>query len=72
PIPVLDGGHIALALIEGFLRRPINVRILEFIQNGCALVIVGFMLYVTFFDVLDLRGGGGPKFVAPSAQSSNP
>ncbi|MDD5201296.1 MAG: site-2 protease family protein, partial [Terrimicrobiaceae bacterium] len=42
PIPVLDGGHIALALIEGFLRRPINVRILEFIQNGCALVIVGF------------------------------
>lgn len=54
PIPVLDGGHITLAIIEGLLRRPINVRILEFVQNGCALLIIGFILYVTFYDALDL------------------
>jgi len=54
PIPVLDGGHITLAIVEGIRRRPINIRVLEFVQSACALVIIGFMLYVTFYDVLDL------------------
>jgi regulator of sigma E protease len=30
PFPVLDGGHIVLALIEGARRRPLNARFLEF------------------------------------------
>jgi regulator of sigma E protease len=72
PIPVLDGGHITLAIIEGIRRRPINVRILEFVQNGCALVIIGFMIYVTFFDVLDFGGGSGPKFRATPSAAANP
>lgn len=54
PIPVLDGGHITLAIIEGIRKRPINVRVLEFVQTACALLIIGFMVYVTFYDVLDL------------------
>jgi regulator of sigma E protease len=28
--------------------------VLEFVQTACALLIIGFMLYVTFYDVLDL------------------
>ncbi len=61
PIPVLDGGHITLAIIEKIMRRPVNVRVLEFLQNGFALALIGFMLYVTFYDVLDLSlfGSGG-------------
>jgi regulator of sigma E protease len=54
PIPVLDGGHILLAIVEGIRRRPINIRILEVLQGACALLLVGFMLYVTFYDVQDL------------------
>lgn len=54
PIPVLDGGHITLAIIEAIIRRPVNVRILEFLQSGFAILLIGFMLYVTFFDFLDL------------------
>src|ERR1700730_5103152 len=54
PIPVLDGGHIVLALIEGIRRRPINIRVLEVIQSGCALLLIGFMLYVSFYDAQDL------------------
>lgn len=54
PIPVLDGGHITLAIIEGITRRPVNVRILEALQSGFAILLIGFMLYVTFFDFLDL------------------
>ncbi|HEY4256893.1 MAG TPA: RIP metalloprotease RseP [Candidatus Udaeobacter sp.] len=54
PIPVLDGGHIVLALIESVRRKPVNMRILEVVQTSCAVVIIGYMLYITFFDVQDL------------------
>jgi regulator of sigma E protease len=54
PIPVLDGGHIVLALIESVRRKPVNIRVLEVIQTSCAVVIIGYMLYITFFDVEDL------------------
>src|SRR6266404_6568390 len=54
PMPVLDGGHIVLALIESVRRKPVNMRVLEVIQTGCAALIIGYMLYITFFDVQDL------------------
>ena len=54
PFPVLDGGHITLAIIEGVRRRPVNPKLLNAIQTSCAVVLIGYMLYVTFFDVQDL------------------
>lgn len=54
PIPVLDGGHIMLALLEGARRKPVNMRVLNIIQSACAILIIGYMLYVTFYDVQDL------------------
>src|SRR2546427_12261483 len=54
PIPVLDGGHIVLAIIESVRRKPVNMRVLEVVQTSCAVLIIGYMLYVTFFDVQDL------------------
>jgi regulator of sigma E protease len=54
PIPVLDGGHIVLAIIESIRRRPVNMRVLEVVQTSCAVVIIGYMLYITFFDLQDL------------------
>jgi regulator of sigma E protease len=54
PIPILDGGHIVLAMIEGIRRRPINIRVLEMVQGACALLLIGFMLYVSFYDAQDL------------------
>lgn len=59
PVPVLDGGHIVLALIEWVRRRPLNGRILAYVQYAFASLIIGFMLYVTFFDAQDWLGGGG-------------
>jgi regulator of sigma E protease len=55
PIPVLDGGHITLALIEAIRRRPVNVRIISAIQTSCAVLIIGYMLFITFFDAQDWR-----------------
>src|SRR5437867_2795863 len=54
PIPVLDGGHILLAVIESVRRKPVNMHVLEVVQTSCAVLIIGYMLYVTFFDVQDL------------------
>jgi regulator of sigma E protease len=56
PIPVLDGGHIVLAVIESVRRKPVNMRILEWVQTACATLIIGYMLYISFFDIGDLFG----------------
>ena len=53
PIPVLKGGHILLALIEAVRRRPINVRLLNWIQTACAVLVIGYILYVSFYDAQD-------------------
>jgi regulator of sigma E protease len=54
PLPVLDGGHVLLAIIEGVRRKPLNMRFLEILNTSCAALIIGYMLYITFFDVQDL------------------
>ena len=54
PIPVLDGGHILLAIIEGIRRKPLSARIVSAVQTGCAVVLIGFMVYIAFYDVQDL------------------
>lgn len=60
PFPVLDGGHITLALIEGISRRPINVRVLQYIQGAFVILLFGFMLYITIFDIQDFGSSGKP------------
>lgn len=54
PIPVLDGGHILLSMIEGIRRKPISHRIGNLIQTSCAVLLIGFMIYIAFYDVQDL------------------
>jgi regulator of sigma E protease len=54
PIPVLDGGHIVLAIIEGVRRKPVSVRLLQVLQTSCAVLIIGYMLYIAFYDVQEL------------------
>lgn len=54
PIPVLDGGHILLALVEGIRRRPISARLISAVQTTCAVLLIGFMLYIAFYDLQDL------------------
>jgi regulator of sigma E protease len=53
PLPVLDGGHITLSLIEAVRRRPVSARILNTIQSGFAILLIGFMIYIAFFDAGD-------------------
>ena len=54
PLPMLDGGHIVLSVIEGVRRKPLNPKLIEMVQTACALLLIGFLLYVTYFDIVDL------------------
>lgn len=58
PFPVLDGGHITLSLLEIIAGRPVQARVLEFIQTGFVLMIFGLFLYITSKDVGSLIPGG--------------
>jgi regulator of sigma E protease len=76
PIPVLDGGHILLALVEGVRRKPISARVINVIQTSCAVLLIGFMIYIAFYDVQDLpwkRSKDKPVEVkfAPKSQERN-
>jgi regulator of sigma E protease len=53
PLPVLDGGHITLSLIEWIRRRPVHARILNGIQYVFMVILISFMLYIAFFDTGD-------------------
>ncbi len=49
PIPVLDGGHILMAIIEKIRRRPLSIKFVEYTTTGFAVLLIGFMLYITVF-----------------------
>jgi len=51
PIPVLDGGHILMAILEKIRRRPLSIKFIEYTTTGFAVLLISFMLYVTFFDI---------------------
>ena len=53
PLPMLDGGHILLSLIEAVRRRPSRAAILNYVQNGFAILLISFMIYIAFFDIGD-------------------
>ena len=51
PVPVLDGGHIVMALIERVFGRPLPQRLVEYVTTAFAFLVIGFMVYVSFNDV---------------------
>jgi len=61
PFPVLDGGHITLAVLEAIARRPVKARLLEVLQMGFAIALISLMLYVSSKDIGDDIGRGGDK-----------
>jgi len=60
PLPVLDGGHIVMAGIQIVIRRPLPAKLVQPLMNACAFMLISFMLYVTVYDVLRLKGESTP------------
>jgi regulator of sigma E protease len=57
PIPVLDGGHVFLYLIEGIIRRPLSRRVMQFANALGLSIVLTIFLYASYQDVLRWRVG---------------
>ena len=56
PIPVLDGGHFVLLVVEGLIRRPLHPTLVRYTNLAGATVVVFFMSFAFLNDVLKLLG----------------
>ncbi|WP_018970933.1 RIP metalloprotease RseP [Rubritalea marina] len=61
PFPVLDGGHITMAVMEAIRKKPLNTRVLEFVQSGFVALLLTMFVYVTMKDTFTSFGGEAPK-----------
>lgn len=75
PIPVLDGGHMLLATIGKLRGRPIAPEFIATTQSVFMILLLGMILYVSFFDVRRIRRDDqtapAPR-PAPSAPAAAP
>jgi len=53
PVPVLDGGHILLALVEQLRGRPASARFQATATNVFATLLISFVLYVSYNDIVN-------------------
>ena len=51
PLPALDGGHIAILLIEGIFRRELPTKAKLYIQQAGIILIILLSVYVIINDV---------------------
>jgi len=51
PIPILDGGHLVFFSVEAILRKPLNLRTMEILQQ-IGLVLLGTLMVFVFYNDL--------------------
>jgi regulator of sigma E protease len=56
PIPVLDGGHILILLIEGVARRDLSDRIKERVMQVGFVFLLAFMGVIIYLDIMKTWG----------------
>lgn len=55
PLPVLDGGHITMAIGEMIRKKPISTAVLEKIQIVFVMLLFGMIIFVTTKDIFSDR-----------------
>lgn len=56
PIPVLDGGYIVLALVEGIIRRPIPEKVLAPLLQTFMVLFTVFFVLIFYNDIRNWIG----------------
>ena len=54
PLPALDGGRIAVLLVETVIRRRVNPKVETYIHLVGMVLLLGFMVVITVLDVIKL------------------
>lgn len=70
PIPVLDGGHIVFAALEAIRRKPLSARLVHAASMTFAILLITFMLYVTYFDIQRFTFGHLKSAPKPDKESA--
>jgi len=51
PIPVLDGGHVVILVIEGIRKKPISKKNVQIIQQTGMIIILVLFLLIVYKDI---------------------
>ena len=54
PIPALDGGRLLFLAIEAIIGRKLDSKKEAMINTAGFVILIGFMLFVTYKDILKL------------------
>ena len=54
PLPALDGGRLIFLLWEAVTRKPVNKNVEAYINAAGLLILMAFMLIITFKDIFKL------------------
>ncbi|MDX1382012.1 MAG: RIP metalloprotease RseP [Thermoanaerobaculia bacterium] len=68
PIPILDGGQIAILLVEGTLRRDLSLKLKERITQVGLVMIVMLMAMALYFDL----SKNLPSLLQPGREAGSP
>jgi regulator of sigma E protease len=66
PIPVLDGGHMMFATVSKLSGRQLPRRFMEAVQFAFIILLLGFVAYVSFYDVRRVFGPDPAAEEAPA------
>jgi regulator of sigma E protease len=56
PLPVVDGGHAVLLIVEKIRGKPVPVKVQNIIQIVGLVLLIGLFLLITFQDITRLLG----------------
>ncbi|MFP4474461.1 MAG: RIP metalloprotease RseP [Desulfatibacillaceae bacterium] len=51
PVPVLDGGHLAFFAYEAVARKPLSLRVREFMLQVGFVLLIMLMAYIIYIDI---------------------
>lgn len=54
PFPALDGGRLFFLIIESIIRKPLNSKVVNALNVGGFVILLGLMVFVTIGDILKL------------------
>jgi regulator of sigma E protease len=57
PIPILDGGHLVFFSVEAILRKPLNLRTMEIMQQVGLVLLGTLMIFVFYNDLVRVFSG---------------
>lgn len=51
PLPLLDGGHFVLYLIEGLFKTKITPQVMRYVSSVGIVILVGILIFATYSDI---------------------